>query len=978
MHDPQYRQAIVWQMCGYNQPPHLGYYLGNDFPTPIPSKTTNGKLVWKGVSDQWNTTTTNFMDGDDAVSLIKDNSTLIPFVNGEHVLFDTRGENKNIQITENISPALLMVSGTVDYEIGGTGSLYGEMRLDKLGEGSLTLKGEHSYSGMTDVWEGYLQVDAILSHSPVMVRRHAEFGGAGAFHQGVTTEYNGSVFVGGKGIVGTTIINDSIHLVEGARLIFDLSDDTASGNDFLQLNGKLNVETNAVIVINRLSELVYGTYVLANIDALHGDLTKVRIEGISGIAASLNYDQTSKELQLLVKSVRASTDINWSGSESGVWDLAGALNWKNNATDDYFVTGDLVYFNQASTERVLTIPSEIMPGYVEFNSAEDYTINNGSAPLTGDMELVKKNSGKLIINNKNNYTGKTTVEGGSLVLKYLPNTASLGGIGSNTKDASMLELKNGAELQVSTANQMTDIGVTVSGAEGGVFNITKDTYWNGEIKGTKLIKAGAGRLYIGNQNKNLNEVELNAGVIELYQSNPMHGVGKKITLNGGTILTGGGTNDYLSTALNFHVPQGKSGTVYASPRCEYTGTLTGAGILNWKADFIRSYLKGNWSAFEGTINVTNSGFNTQYGTQFIFDNAYGIPNATLNLGTDVWMWGASTIKIGMLTGVASATIDGSILEIGANDKNGSYGGVIVGNASVRKVGTGTWSITGANTYTGTTNVSNGTMLINGSLGTSNITITNSGIMTISAGRNVGGMVTIQNGGTLNCNGTAGRTIINLGTLRGYGRITGNATLGLNSVTAPGTATVLGTLSFDANATMNNASSTLEIRVMGGSNTRSDLLKVAGTLTCKGNLNISVSSGTLVEGDSYKIISAGTIAGSFDTINLPELESDLDWDISQLYTEGIISVVKSTGVQLPKVNTRLLGNPTTGVFRVAVETTEKLSISVVDLLGKVIYQSEAEPVSGVLEVNITHQPAGSYILRLTAKNQQVTTFVLMKK
>ena len=24
MHDPQYRQAICWQMCGYNQLPHLG------------------------------------------------------------------------------------------------------------------------------------------------------------------------------------------------------------------------------------------------------------------------------------------------------------------------------------------------------------------------------------------------------------------------------------------------------------------------------------------------------------------------------------------------------------------------------------------------------------------------------------------------------------------------------------------------------------------------------------------------------------------------------------------------------------------------------------------------------------------------------------------------------------------------------------------------------------------------------------------
>lgn len=27
-HDMQYRNAMVWQMCGYNQPPHTSYFLG--------------------------------------------------------------------------------------------------------------------------------------------------------------------------------------------------------------------------------------------------------------------------------------------------------------------------------------------------------------------------------------------------------------------------------------------------------------------------------------------------------------------------------------------------------------------------------------------------------------------------------------------------------------------------------------------------------------------------------------------------------------------------------------------------------------------------------------------------------------------------------------------------------------------------------------------------------------------------------------
>jgi rhamnogalacturonan endolyase len=30
MHDPQYRVSIAWQNVGYNQPPHVSFYMGED------------------------------------------------------------------------------------------------------------------------------------------------------------------------------------------------------------------------------------------------------------------------------------------------------------------------------------------------------------------------------------------------------------------------------------------------------------------------------------------------------------------------------------------------------------------------------------------------------------------------------------------------------------------------------------------------------------------------------------------------------------------------------------------------------------------------------------------------------------------------------------------------------------------------------------------------------------------------------------
>ena len=40
MHDPQYRVSIAWQNVGYNQPPHLSFYMGEDMhKAPKPNIT---------------------------------------------------------------------------------------------------------------------------------------------------------------------------------------------------------------------------------------------------------------------------------------------------------------------------------------------------------------------------------------------------------------------------------------------------------------------------------------------------------------------------------------------------------------------------------------------------------------------------------------------------------------------------------------------------------------------------------------------------------------------------------------------------------------------------------------------------------------------------------------------------------------------------------------------------------------------------
>jgi rhamnogalacturonan endolyase len=47
MHDPQYRVSIAWQNVGYNQPPHVSFYMGEDMKKP---PKPNIVLVKPGVS----------------------------------------------------------------------------------------------------------------------------------------------------------------------------------------------------------------------------------------------------------------------------------------------------------------------------------------------------------------------------------------------------------------------------------------------------------------------------------------------------------------------------------------------------------------------------------------------------------------------------------------------------------------------------------------------------------------------------------------------------------------------------------------------------------------------------------------------------------------------------------------------------------------------------------------------------------------
>jgi len=988
MHDPQYRQAICWQMCGYNQPPHASFYLGSDFPMPIPAKSTNGKLVWKGTTANWDASSANFTDGDDAAGLIAETGAPVAFSNGKSVLFDMHSTATTVNIPANVSPELMTVSGSSNYTFGGAGSLSGNMHLDKMGEGSMTLSGTHTYTGTTDIWEGDLLLNGTLTASPVTLRRFATLGGKGKLNLGVSMEYGSVLYPGANGLADTLTIGTTLTMKEGAMIKMDLSANTtltatAGQNDYLMLNGDLILGTKLNLTINPTEGVVAeGDYVLAQISGtITGNLTNLGINGILGKKANLVFE--SGKLILRITGVRDASLITWNGGTTGVWDVSTTANWMNFENPDIFVYQDSVSFTDEAVKKAVTLTGALAPAYMKFeNSSAAYTID-GTGTITGTTSLYKTNSGALIINNRNDFTGKTIVEGGSLIMKYAPSATNNGSIGTNMADASYFVVKDSANIQVTTANEITTRGMTLAGTAGGLLNVGSALYWNGVITGTKLTKYGAGTLYIGNSNSGLNETVLKSGTIKLNTGGAVtYGVGRKITMYGGTLETLNSSGAYLTSNNAIEVPEGYAATIIGGARCENNGALTGGGTLNWSCDFIRGYMNGNWSAFTGKINILANGANSTYENHFIVNNSNGYPKATINLASGVIFCykngtsdnGTTTVKMGMLTGAAGSTFYNAGLEVGGSDANGSFGGIISGASSVNKVGSGLWILSGANTYTGATTISSGTVTLNGSLATSTVSISTGATLNLTG--TTGGSVIVANGGNLALSGTISGSIANSGTLSGTGTITGSSSLGNNSITIPGNASI-GTLTFGNNVSMNNTA-TLSMQVIGGSSTSCDQLSVTGTLTCNGTLDLLVPYGTPILGASYQLFNASSILGIFTTINLTELEKGLEWDTSELYTTGTIKLKAGTGFKIPGIKTGVKQNPTTGIFQIYAEnTSSNLNVYVTDLQGRIVYVSKVNENKDFFEVDLTNQPEGIYLLKIISENESSNVLKLMK-
>ena len=802
LQDPQYRCDLT--IKGYMQTHQPGFYFGGGMPRAPRAPVWKGDLTWVGSAsgNVWDTSTARWKTSATGAA-----ST---YANGQSVLFDLTGvSSSSVSLTGSLTPSQVVVHAPKgqSYTFGGSGSLTGGMTLTKGGQGALILSGNHSYTGATVVSEGSLVVNGSLTGSAVRVDSRGMLGGSGTISSAVSLpEPRSALAPGGLGVAGTLTLSGGLTLGSLSTVYLDLPATAAGAADRVAITGNLSLSGANVVYLqlNLLGgTLAPGTYTLFTYTGTFtGNLSVFTLRGAA--ACSCTLANTGSAITLTVGALRASSAVTWAGGTGGVWKLNGGAGWLKGGSADGFVTGDTATFDDSgSATPAITLATAVQPAATVFNSAANYTLG-GSGAIAGAGGLTKSGTGVLTVGTANTYTGPTSVNGGVLAIPSLADGGQPSPIGASDNSASNLVL-NGGTLRLTTGSTSSFRNLTV-GASGGTLDLPAEgslLSLSGSIGGSgALVKSGPGRLLLNAVNSYTGGTVIQGGTVVLTASREdnsptspiQYGLGAgSVTLQGGTLSlsdTSVGDLDFVDSRAFWPivVPAGFTGRLEANGRMNLGGALTGGGDFTFLTPYVRTDITGNWSAFAGKISVIADGD----GGDFRIANSAGLPAAWLDLAAGVYAYsrvsGTNTINIGALSGAAGSVLNAgtgsglgqnypAIWRIGARNLDTTFAGVISGTSVVTKVGTGTLTLSGASTYTGSTTVSAGRLALSGgSLSGSAVTV-QSGAGFGGAGA-VTGNVTFNSGSTLLASTTAPLAI------------TGNLSLGGTITVSPAPGAVL--------------------------------------------------------------------------------------------------------------------------------------------------------------------------------------------
>ncbi len=602
-------------------------------------------------------------------------------------------------------------------------------------------------------------------------------------------------------------------------------------------NGAAGViaDTSAVTVASG------ATWNLANFDETVGSLAGAGSITLGSATLTCGGDATSTTL-------------------SGVISGTGAVSKTGSGT--MTMTGASTY-DGATTVSAGTL--DISGGGSLIGTLSLITQSGGSATITnGTVTLASSASSVCGVGYAAAGTGTITVNaGGSLSVGNGGGRVFVGGSNGGAPFGTGVLTIAGGTVTVGAAGAFPNDKVYLAGFGGvGTINLdggtlsTQRTFGNGSA--SVIIHLNGGNLQAGAALANL----ANSGNVPVDVRNG----GAIIDTNGFAVSISGVMSHSTvggDNATDGGLTKNGSGTLTLSANNTFTGTVTvNAGTLSTAAGNTSTGAVGSAAgvvvnnggtisvtgdnAFTGststskTIQINAGGVVTSTGTSSNHLNAVVLNGGTLSATTANGSFGNWNFDQGVSTlgGGTTSTISGGNATLGQT--GGATFAIAAGDAvnvstvialtgsgadtGLIKSGSGTLTLSAANTYASATAVSAGTLLVTGSLASGSA---------VSVG--------------------------NTATLGGTGTVAGTVALAAGATLAPGLGgTAIGTLT--TGSVTCNAASTLSLDLDGTTPTN-DRVTTAGTVACAGTLTVASNANAAV-GKVYTIVSAGTVSGTF--------------------------------------------------------------------------------------------------------------------
>lgn len=521
-------------------------------------------------------------------------------------------------------------------------------------------------------------------------------------------------------------------------------------------------------------------------------------------------------------------------------------------------TTSLYAHPSANTSNILTIGTgglTITSGAAAVSTISNSTTGFLSYRLNGNQSWINNSANLLTMNGGIANTGNTA-----------PYTLTLGGSGAGGITLASAVANGGTTGTIGVVVNTSGSGVTTfSGANSYTGSTTVSA---GLLKLGNDRSLGFGGIQTtttaGTVIANGGTIDLNGRTINEPLTLSGTGVG-----DAGALINSAGTTATIGSGLA-GLTYSALGTVGPLPTISISGTGTGATAVVTGSLTAATFSGATFTGAAGTwvvgdlINITGSGTGTIARVSAV---SGGLPTA-VDFGTGSnpgsgWTaaptgWSKNTSTSGTVTG-------GAFGGAGANANNFTPTGIQLTAAGTDYTGTPTYSFTGGNgTYTpGVLTLSSVTLAADSTFGGSgNLTI-NAVIGESSSGK----ALTKIGAGTLTLNGNntyTGPTLISAGTLSGSGSVGGSLTIAAAGSLAPGTSTATGIFS----AASINLAGTTTLRVNGATRgTDYDALTASGALTYGGALVLSLPTFTPNDSDSYQLFQAGSFSGAFASVTI---------------------------------------------------------------------------------------------------------------